>query len=221
MAIYANPPKDGDFVRILAPQGLQAAVCCDVVDRGLQEQEWQGKVKMVPKVSVHFLLAKLIPSTWTHPHTQEVVEVPGELAGRPYGVNRWFTNSLAETASLRQFLMAWRGRDFTDAELKKFDLEKLIGAPAGLNIIHKRAEDGSRWYANIQGALQLPEGWVAPLIPENHVRLKDRPPREGDAPKATPAAPPESPNTYGRGPESDWSGEPTPEEPGLDDGLPF
>ena len=221
MPLYANPPKDsGDFVRILAPPGLQAAICVDVVDQGEKEQEWQGVVKLVPKVSLHFLLAKAIPAKWTHPHTGDVVDVHTDLVGKPFGASRWFTNSFSEKANLRQFLVAWRGRDFTPAELRQFDLETLIGVATGLNIIHRQSADGTKWYSNIHSALLLPEGFVAPAIPTDYVRIKDRPPRDGEV--RTPAKTVEPPVTEnGYGPDHDFSGEPVPSGEYDDNDLPF
>jgi len=220
MALYANPPKDGgDFVRILAPAGLQGAVCCDVVDQGEKEQEWQGVTKMVPKISLHFLLGKVIPAKWKHPHTGETVDVHPDLVGRPFGVSRWFTNSLSEKANLRQFLAAWRGQDFSPSELVRFDLESLISVPAGLNIVHKQSQDGTKWYANLHSALLMPEGFEAPGIPADYVRIKDRPPREDNGtPKSEPRPIEAKSNDVGYGPDYDFSGEPI-NEPADD--LPF
>jgi len=214
MAITAREPDSGDFVRILAPDGMQAAICCDVVDRGEVVNEKFASVNH--KVSLHFLLAETIPSKWQHPHTSDRVDVHEDMVGRPYGISRWFTLSLHEKAALRQFLLTWRGKDFTAAELKGFDLEKLIGVPAALNIIHKQSQDGTKWYANIAGVSKLPAAWDAPLIPADYQRIKDR--DNGD----TEAGPIEAsdPEGVGYGPGYDFSGEPIPEDDGTD-GLPF
>jgi len=213
MAIIVKEPETSGGPRILSPAGLQAAVCCDVVDRGLVEEEYSGEKTTKHKVSIHFLLAKTIPSgQWKHPHTNETVDVPDFLEGRPYGVSRWFTMSLHEKASLRQFLEAWRGRSFTPQELQGFDLEKLIGVGAGLTIVHKVSERTGNYYAKIQGASLLPEEWATPEIPDDYVRIEDR---EDDTPEEN--TQPASGSEAGRPPDGDWSGEPVPE----DDDLPF
>jgi len=48
-----------------------------------------------------------------------------------------YTLSLHEKSKLRPDLVSWRGRDFTDAELRGFDLENLLGVPCTLQIINK------------------------------------------------------------------------------------
>jgi len=211
MAIIVKEPESSDRVPILAPAGLQAAVCCDVVDRGIQEDEYEGKKTMKHKVSVHFLLAKEIPAQWTHPHSNETIAVPESLVGRPFGVSRWFTMSLHEKAMLRQFLEAWRGRSFNGEELQGFDMESLISVGTGLSIVHKMSERSGKWYAKIQGASLLPDDWKAPPIPTDYIRLSDR---EDKGDKPTPQT--SGGESHGRSPDSDWSGEPDP-----DDDLPF
>ena len=175
MAIIAKEPEGGGGTRILAPDGLQPAICVDVVDHGMQESK-NGKV--AHKVAIYFLLNETIPTKWKHPQTDEVVEVPEKLIGLPFGINRWFTNSLFERAALRIFLKTWRGKDFTEAELEGFDLEKLIGVPAALNIVYNHSDFTGKWYANIEGVSKLPPTWDAPEIPKDYVRIQDREPRE-------------------------------------------
>ena len=217
MTLYANQPN-ADFVRILAPAGLKPAICVDVVDRGMRDKTWDGITTQVPKVSVHFLLADIIPDQWKHPHTNDVVEVHADLRGLPFGINRWMTNSMHENAALRQFISQWRGRGLTDLEAGKFDLDRLIGVSAGLMIVHNQAANGN-WYANIDGVTTLPDGFEAPTMPSDYVRIKDRPPREG-----TPIEVPQNTTESGYGPSHDFSGEPIPDHPPLDepdDSLPF
>ena len=212
MAIMAKKPEGGDFVRVLAPSGLHPVVCCDVVDRGLVESEYQGLKRVQPKISIHFLMADLIPETWTHPHTHEVVDVPPTLAGRPYGVGKWFTNTLHEKSNLRRFLETWRGRGLTQAELEGFDVERVIGVGGAVSIVHRLSEKTGNWYANIDGISAIPDGWETPSIPPDYVRLAEREdspdqPQPTQEPQAMTGPPP----LYEGGPQ----------EPEYDDDLPF
>lgn len=225
MAIPMNTQKAaGPFVMTRA--GFQGARLVDVVDEGLKEEEWQGVTKLKPKVSLHFLTNDLIPAVWTHPHTGETINVqetrPWDV-GSPFGISRWFTNTSDERGSLRQFLSAWRGRDLTDAEADNFDLESLIGVPAGLNVVHRQTQDGSKWYARIHSAVVLPPEFTAPEIPADYVRIKDREPKDGNAsPKSEPKPIQAKPNEVGYGPDYDFTDEPVPsEEYGEDSLLPF
>jgi hypothetical protein len=170
MSITASDTGGGGGVKILAPSGLMAARAVDVVDLGMVKSEFYGTTK--PKITIHWLLDRLIPTgKWTHPLTGEVVDVPDELAGKPFMVSKRYTLSLHENATLRHDLMNWRGKDFTPEQLQGFDVESVIGAPAGLNILHQ--ESGGKWWANVAGISSLPEGWDAPDT-SDYVRFKDR-----------------------------------------------
>jgi hypothetical protein len=65
------------------------------------------------------------------------------------------TMSLNEKANLRKTLHAWRGRDFTPEELKAFNMGKLVGAPALLNVVHEEGKNG-KTYAGIFSITPLP-----------------------------------------------------------------
>ena len=68
--------------------------------------------------------------------------------------------------------------NFTPEELKGFDVEKLIGAPALLAVVHNRTPD--RTYVNIKSIQRLPKGMEKPEPPDGYVRVKDRPPLDGE-----------------------------------------
>lgn len=215
MTIVSKPKNEG--LGILAPDGLQAAICCDEEDLGEVYSEFYKKSS--PKIRLHFLLAETIPAKWKHPHTGEVVDVPEELVGRPFGLSRRFTASLGEKAALRQFLKTWRGRDFSPQELEAFDTESLIGVPCALSIVHSFSDQHKKWFANIEGVSKLPASWDAPTIPADYKRRKDR---DGNGPyQNNPDTPTATAEEYGYGPET--TGDPIPESiaEGLDDDLPF
>jgi len=206
MPLYANPPKGDDFVRILPPAGLQGAICCDVVDQGMRDKTWDGVTTQVPKLSIHFLLEDIIPSRWTHPHLNEIVEVHADIVGLPFGISRWMTNSMHENANLRQFINQWRGVAITDAEAEHFDLDTLVGTPAALMIVHAQDKHNPRkYYANIDVVTSLPDNMTAPALPSGYVRIKDRPPRDGNEPHSVSDESPQpspQPNTlYEGGPQ--------------------
>src|SRR4030095_12242369 len=99
----------------------------------------------------------------------------GEHARR-YDVARVYTLSLHERAALRKDLESWRGRKFTEQELSAgFDLERLIGVNAQINVTHDLSDDGSL-YANVTTVVPPVKG-AAKLVPEDYVRAKDRQPR--------------------------------------------
>lgn len=121
--------------------GTYPAICYGLIDLGEQYSEqydkWSRKV----------LLMWEIPS--------EKIDLGGD---KPVSrtITQKYTASLNERAALRRDLSAWRGRDFTEAELRAFDLRSIVGAPCLLNIIHR--EYNGNTYANISAIMKLPKG---------------------------------------------------------------
>ena len=121
--------------------GSCAARCYGVVEIGTHEEEYKGKVSDKKKLLIFFELDQRMED------------------GRPFVVNKWYTNSLSEKANLRKDLKAWRGRDFTDAELKKFELKKIINQPCLLNL---SKNDNNK--ISVGSIMPLPKGMSAPPL---------------------------------------------------------
>jgi len=132
------------------PAGTHHAVCCDVVDLGEVETQW-GKKPMVRIV-------------W------QVEEQMADL--RPFTASQRFTASLHEKARLRGFLESWRGRRLSADELKGFDLERLIGINALLNVVHD--EKDGKVYSNIASIMPPPKSSSRLQASPDYVRAKDR-----------------------------------------------
>ncbi len=137
-----------------APDGSHAAVCCDVIDLG-EIAGFGGKVQHKIEIA------------WQ-------IDEPRD-DGKRYVVKRRYTNSLHEKATLRKDLESWRGRAFSEEELRGFDLENLLSAPALINIVHQ-TRDGST-YANVAGIMKLPKGMIAITITD-YIRKCDQPSNE-------------------------------------------
>jgi len=138
-----------------APSGTHAAVCCDVIDLGTVTVTYANATKKQHKVWICWQIAE------------------DQDDGKPFLVRKRYTLSLHEKSSLRKDLESWRGRAFTEEELKGFDLEVLISVPALLNIIH--AAKGGSTYANVASIMRLPKSMPAPTI-RKYVRECDRDP---------------------------------------------
>lgn len=124
-----------------APAGNHVAVCIGVYDIGTQETDYGPK--------------RQIRLTWEL--TEELMD-----DGRPFVMGKVYTTSLNEKARLRADLEAWRGRPFTEAEMKRFDVAALLGKACLLNVVHKPSQDGSKTYANIKSISPLMKGMKAP-----------------------------------------------------------
>lgn len=157
--------KDGNMVMVKGDgdrenpsEGLHSAVLVDVVDLGIQELNWQGKVSHERMIQLRFQIGDTLTK--------------GRYAGERFIVSRRFTAKLGKKAGLRKFLEAWAGRAISDEKVKEgFELDTLIGRGAQLMIVHS-VSDGNT-YANIQNIMPLGKGMVA-LKPLNYIRVKDR-----------------------------------------------
>jgi len=139
-----------------ASEGLHAAVCCDVIDRGIQETPWGKK----HKCQISWQIEEINPDT-----------------GKRQTPSKFYTVSLHEKAALRKDLETWRGRKFTEEELSGFDLEKLLGVNCQIQIVHNLSEDG-RLFGNVQAIVPMGKGMV-PLRVQDYVRVKDRDEKPG------------------------------------------
>ena len=75
----------------------------------------------------------------------------GELIDAPRQISKTYTASLHEKSHLHKDLKSWRGRAFTEKELKSFDLFALLGRNCQLYIMHE--EKNGKIYAKIQSIL--------------------------------------------------------------------
>lgn len=133
-----------------APTGIHKAICVDVVDLGMVKSPFGDK----PKIRI----------VWELPETKME-------DGRPFIISERFTPSLDDRANLRKLLQTWRGRDFTDDELKGFNLENIVGASCSLIVTHNRGNNG-KTYANVTAAVKTSDKVQSR---GDYKRVKDRP----------------------------------------------
>ncbi len=160
MAIVATAGDGKTFAP--APAGVHQGVCVDVVDMGVLEVTWKGEVKRQHKVRLAWQIDEARPED-----------------GERFLVQKRYTLSLHEKANLRKELESWRGRAFTEDELKGFDLEKLLGVNCFVNIVHA-TKDG-KTYANIASIMPLKKG-MPKMEADKYVRFKDRQPEQNGGP---------------------------------------
>jgi hypothetical protein len=145
--ITATNNGGGNFEPV--PAGTFAARCFEMIQIGTIKEVIQGKEKMLNKVRV----------SWELP-TEAKVFKEGDPA-KPQVISKEFTLSMNEKATLRKFLAAWRGKDFTEDESKAFDITVLLGKSCLLSIIHKTSSSGST-YADIASVSMVPNGMTVP-----------------------------------------------------------
>lgn len=132
-------PKETKSEFELPPAGTHVATCYRVVDLGTQITDWMGQTKSQHKILIGW-------------------EMPDEKMsdGRPFSMQKRYTLSSHEKATLRLHLEAWRGKAFTEEEFGSFDLGTLIGVSCLLNVKHTTKE--CKTYADIGGIMKLPKG---------------------------------------------------------------
>lgn len=127
-----------------APAGTHVARCVRLIDLGTQTGEYKGDPTVARKIVV----------SWELPNA---LMTEGEFAGKPFLVAKWYTASIGKKANLRADLVNWRGREFTDEELRGFDIKKLLGVPCLLSLTPN--EKGK---VRVTGIMKPPPGTQAP-----------------------------------------------------------
>ena len=159
MPIASN--KGGhDFAPI--PAGSHLGICYACIDIG------------TPPPSGNYLPRRKVLLIFELPNVRGDFEVDGVKKNLPRAVSKEFTLSLSTKSNLRPSLVSWRGREFTEAEEKAFEVGNVVGAMALLSITHKKSKDGTKTYANITGIMQPMKG-TAKMKPENPTVIFDIP----------------------------------------------
>jgi hypothetical protein len=170
MAILVKEPE-GQYTP--APPGAHLSVCCDVVDLGMIETTWGSK----PMVRIVWQIEERMNDE------------------RPFTVGKRYTASLHEKSRLRADLESWRGKRLSEEDLRGFDLERLIGVNALLNVIQE--EKAGKVYSNITAIMPPPRSMAKIAVTREFVRRKDREDGGAMKPNANPAP------THQREPGSD------------------
>ena len=149
MAITAKASSNVE--RELIPAGNYVARCYKLVEIGTVPTEYLGVEKMSHKVRFG----------WELPTELKVFNP--EKGEQPLVIDKEYTLSLADKANLRKDLKSWRGKDFTPTEAEGLDIEKLLGVPCMLNIIHIQGKkDATKTYEAIGSISPMPKGMICP-----------------------------------------------------------
>jgi len=123
----------------VAPVGSHLARLYRIIDLGTQKSEYMGQVKMLRKVKFFWEL-----------HGDDLL-----IEGKPLIQTRNYTLSLGDKASLRKDLESWRGRSFSDDELRGFDLRNLLDKWCMVTVQHRTANNGNT-YADAVAVTPVP-----------------------------------------------------------------
>ena len=152
MSLYVSAAPGGSFEpRKPIPASAYAAVCDMVVDLGIQ-----------PSPAGQFAPKRTVVLRFQIPEIRVEITREGETVELPAVISRTVGLSLNEKSTLYALLTSWRGKAFTPEELKKFDLGKIAGKPAFINVTH--SVKGDRTYANLTSIMPLPKAIPAPAM---------------------------------------------------------
>lgn len=133
------------------PTGLFQMVCCDVIENGMCDTAYGPK--------------RMVTLRW-----QSVEE---NDKGQRMTVQQRYNATLNEKANLRKDLEAWRGKAFTVDEVRRFDIETLIGVNAMVNVVHRQDAAGKTW-ANVASLAPLMKNLPKLSVSSDYVRQQDR-----------------------------------------------
>lgn len=150
------PTSSAGFTQHLIDAALYPARLVWLVAIGTQRKEWKGEAKLTPQLVMGFELpTELLPED--HPRK-----------GEPCFISEYFTFSMGDKSNLRAFINQWRGKALSDDEAKAFDIGKMVGQPAAINVVHRSSADGTKTYANIgsisneKSQHKMYPGWTVP-----------------------------------------------------------
>lgn len=135
-------PKDGEYI----------AICYKLIDMGTHKNKHGN---MQPSIRLAWEL-----------HGDSIVgEGTGYMDdGKPFSVDRVFNpylGSPSKATKFREFLEKWRGRPFTEEELKGFDLTNLLGAACRITLATSTNDEGKE-YQNVVSASPMMKGVAKP-----------------------------------------------------------
>lgn len=147
MSKFVEYKETGNFV--LAPVGQYQGICCELLDWGQSEKIYKDQAtgKDTPRL------------VWEVQYVFQLNQIDPE-SGKRYEVRTKKLNAmtLGEKSGLRAFMLAFRGHDLTDTELKPpgLDIEGVIGRNAIISVVHNQS--GDKTYANIGSIMPLMQG---------------------------------------------------------------
>jgi hypothetical protein len=152
MSLFVSAASGGSFEpRKPIEAGAYAAVCDMIVDVGIQ-----------PSPAGQYAPKRTVILRFQIPEIRVEITREGETVELPAVISRTLGLSLNEKSTLYGLLTSWRGKAFTPEELKKFDLSKIAGKAAFVNITH--SVKGDRTYANLTSIMPLPKAIPAPVM---------------------------------------------------------
>ena len=134
MSLTISGENSGEDRPKLQP-GIYLGACYQIVDMGESNITFQDTVSKKKRVQLTFEVTEALD-----PNNNETL-MPD---GRPFVVSKTYTASLFEMAALRKHIESWKGKSLTEQELQGFDITKLLGNTARIEVGHTKPKpDGT------------------------------------------------------------------------------
>lgn len=145
--MYLPEPNESNFTPLAA--GTYTATCYRFIDKGTHQTEYQGQQKTRREIMIGWEIANEFMDD-----------------GKPFTISKTYTWSMAEKATLRKDLEAWRGKPFVADDFKgpnRFNTKKLIGVPCTLTVSAQEGRDGKE-YTKVTAVGQVMKGMKPPAL---------------------------------------------------------
>lgn len=126
--------------RVLAPEGVHAARCINIIDLGTQHSEkYNSDTRQLQ---------------FTFELVDETHVFDEEKGEQPFIIGRKFSYNLGKRAALRKTIEAWIGKGLKEGS--EFDIGSLLGEACQVQVVHNEGDNGET-YANIAAVLAPPK----------------------------------------------------------------
>jgi hypothetical protein len=147
--IASSNGSGGDFE--VVPTGTHRAICYKLADAGTREEKFKDEdAKKRHTIFIFFELPDLRTAK-----------------DKPFSIFKQYTLSLNENSALHKDLKSWRGKSFSEAELRSFDMANILGVNCDIEVEHTA---GGR--AKIVSIFK-PDGGAKKVVTENDQILFD------------------------------------------------
>tara|TARA_A100001015_G_scaffold209895_1_gene235120 strand:- start:7322 stop:8089 length:768 start_codon:yes stop_codon:yes gene_type:complete len=145
--------------------GIYSGTCYQIIDLGTRDEVFQGDITKKTQVIITFEVTEALEPS------DNMVKMED---GRPFAVSGTYTASLFEQAKLHKHLVSWRGRAFTEEELQGFDISKLLGCTARIEVTHTKPSSEGKGGGNPKvDNLHRPDGGIKVIDTENEKKSFD------------------------------------------------
>ena len=150
----------GDYENL--EPGRYQATCYKLIDAGTREESYQeGPLRKRHIVYIYWEVTAKQEVDDGEEHWEPITMDDGRL----FSASKKYTASLNENAALFKDLKSWRGKPFTETDLAGFELPKVLGVTAELEMV-KQGKDSDK--VKVEGVYK-PDGGMKKVATKNDI----------------------------------------------------